>query len=313
MNWPAGVYFLDQSNVAALQEYLRATGFIGNGDRVTAVAKAGEGNMNCTLRVQTTRGTFIMKQSRPWVEKYPHIAAPWDRALAEARFYEFVATCPEIAACMPRVLNVDPAARLLCIEDFGAAEDLTSMYAGRRLEQEVVQTLAAFLAALHRSFRGHPRAHELENREMRLLNHQHIFVLPLAALQPDPLYAAKIASLGEEYLRSGDFLLHGDFFPGSWLQTERGIKIIDPEFSFFGPPEFDLGVFVAHLHLARSGDVVEAVFDAYNSLPVCRARVLQFAGVEIMRRLVGVAKLPVSFTGEEQRDLLALARKVVVQ
>ena len=47
--------------------------------------------MNCTLRVTTTRRSFILKQARPWVEKYPQIAAPVERARVEAAFYAAVA------------------------------------------------------------------------------------------------------------------------------------------------------------------------------------------------------------------------------
>src|SRR2546421_5684303 len=49
--------------------------------RSLSAAPAGEGNMNYTLRIGTSERSFVMKQARPWVEKYPHIAAPWDRAL----------------------------------------------------------------------------------------------------------------------------------------------------------------------------------------------------------------------------------------
>jgi 5-methylthioribose kinase len=307
------VYFLNPEDPPALQEYLQRSGVIGQSDYVTSAKKAGEGNMNCTVRVETARQKFIMKQARPWVEKYPQIAAPWDRALVEARFYELVATRRDVARYMPGILSVDPEARLLCIEDIGAAEDFTSMYAGRRLNSEELLVLLDFLRALHTSFRGHRRAGEMANREMRELNHQHIFVIPVELLQPDPPYAAEIKSLGDEYLADGDCLLHGDFFPGSWLDSNDGVKVIDPEFSFFGPPEFDLGVLIAHLHLARSADIAETIFDLYDNSSVRRTRALQFAGVEIMRRLLGVAKLPVSFTGKEQRDLLAVARTMVVQ
>jgi 5-methylthioribose kinase len=309
----SGAYFLDLSDPAGLQTYLRRSGAIGDSETVRSVEKAGEGNMNCTARVLTNERSFIVKQSRPWVEKYPQIAAPEDRALVEARFYELVATRPDVAAGMPAILSVDAEARLLCIEDLGASQDFTSMYSGRRIADDELQSLVRFVSALHAAFRGHPRARELENREMRELNHQYIFVLPLESLQPDPPYAAEIKSLGDEYLANGECLLHGDYFPGSWLRTAHGVKVIDPEFGFFGPPEFDLGVMVAHLHLARSGDLAPRVLDLYGPAAVRTKRVQQFAGVEIMRRLVGVAKLPVSFTEEEQRDVLARARGMVME
>jgi 5-methylthioribose kinase len=312
MNRRSGVYFLDLSDVAGLEAYLRQSGAISDSERVTSVEKAGEGNMNCTARVRTNERSFIVKQSRPWVEKYPQISAPEDRALVEARFYALISTRPEIAKSMPSILSADADARLLCMEDLGAAQDFTSMYSGYRIADDELRALTRFLSALHESFRGHPKAGELENREMRELNHEYIFVQPLESLQPDSAYAAEIKSLGDEYLANGECLLHGDYFPGSWLRTASGVKVIDPEFGFFGPPEFDLGVMIAHLHLARSSDLAPRVLELYQSHAIREKRVQQFAGVEVMRRLVGVAKLPVTFNDEEQRDLLARARTMVM-
>jgi len=104
---------------------------------------------------------------------------------------------------------------------------------------------------------------------MRALNHEHIFVYPYLDVNGMDLdtilpglqgVANKVKAnsslkkvfdeLGNLYLSDGDYLLHGDYFPGSWLKTEDGIKIIDPEFCFFGPIEFEIGVIVTHLKMA---------------------------------------------------------------
>ena len=56
-----------------------------------------------------------------------------------------------------------------------------------------------------------------------------------------------MAKVGDIYLSDdGGVLLHGDYYPGSWLKTDAGFRVIDPEFCFLGPPEFDLGVLAAH-------------------------------------------------------------------
>ena len=99
-------------------------------------------------------------------------------------------------------------------------------------------------------------------------------------------------------------LLHGDYFPGSWLRSAAGLRIIDPEFCFFGPPEFDAGVMLAHMLLA--GQARRVAFPGLD-----RALVDRFAGIEIMRRLIGVAQLPLAFGIERKRDLLNLSREMV--
>ena len=136
--------------------------------------------MNCTLRVQTDRRRVIVKQARPWVEKYDHIPAPWDRALVEARFYQAVAHLPGVQLRMPKLLGVDPISRLLVLEDLGESRDLTDLYTGVQLADDELDELVRFLAVLHAAPIESEAHAVFTNREMRALNHEYIFVLPLA-------------------------------------------------------------------------------------------------------------------------------------
>ncbi len=83
------------------------------------------------------RDSFILKQSRPWVEKYPGVAAPWDRALGEARFYREVEVRETVAKYLPKLLGFDSKERLLRVEDLGELQDFTFLYShgGKRLEE----------------------------------------------------------------------------------------------------------------------------------------------------------------------------------
>ena len=258
--------------------------------------------MNYTLRVRTNQRTFILKQARPWVEKYPHIAAPVERAIIEGRFYQLAATVPELAARMPRLLGLDEESHLLSLEDLGAARDFTSLYSGGSMAPDDLHMLLEWLAALHGAFGGYEHKSEFANRDMRALNYQHMFVIPFVNDTGSELHR-EVTRLGEMYLADGDCLLHGDFFPGAWLQTASGVKIIDPEFCFFGPPEFDLGVLLAHLIFAGS---------APPELPGHEPLITKFAGVEIVRRLLGVAKLPLILDARRQGLLVERAREMIL-
>lgn len=313
-------YFLDAGDPGGLAAYLTAAGRLRGGVAVLGVERAGEGVMNCTVRVRTSEGTFILKQSRPWAEKYPGVAAPFDRALVEARFYRLVASSPTVAGRMPRLLWSDEEARLLALEDLGAASDFFPLYTGRAtLDDATLYGLVDYLSALGPLAPADAAAREgLANDAMRALNHEHLFALPLranngldldaytgtpglaaaaAALREDAAYAAAVAALGERYRTGrGGSLVHGDFYPGSFLQTAAGVKVIDPEFGFCGDAEFDLGVFAAHLLLAgEAPERAETVLAAYRPAAgagYSPALARRYAGVEIMRRLLGVAQIP---------------------
>ena len=102
--------------------------------------------------------------------------------------------------------------------------------------------------------------------------------------------------------------MHGDFYPGSWLEVASGIKIIDPEFGGLGDAEFDLGVFLAHLDLTKQDPKVAQLVQATYNLPLDGDLVQQYRGVELLRRLIGIAQLPVTLSLDEKKSLLAHAR-----
>ena len=267
--------------------------------------------MNCTIRVRTTAGTFILKQSRPWAEGYPQVAAPFDRTL--------VVAAPEVAGWMPRLLWSDEDARLIALEDLGAASDFFPLYTRQiTLDERTLEGLVAYLSALGPLSPVDATARaSLANDDLRALNHEYLFALPLrtdngldldaytgtpglgavaATLRQDGDYVAAVTGLGERYRSShGGSLVHGDFYPGSFLQTAAGVKVIDPEFCFCGDAEFDLGVFAAHLLLTgEPPERAESILTVYRpavETEFSAALARQYAGVEIMRRLIGVAQI----------------------
>lgn len=331
-----GGFFVDPTDREGLERFVRSRQWIGPDEALVSVAKAGEGNMNLTLRLATADRSFILKQARPWVEKYPQIDAPPGRARVEAAFYRTVASSASMRAAMPSLLDEDETSSVLLLEDVGRAQDFTSLYSGAQLSEAEAEALVGYLVELHRLMPT-SASELLRNRDMRALNHEHIFRIPLSEgagpaldeitpgldgvakdLRRDPAYVRRGRELGALYLADGPALVHGDYFPGSWLRTESGIKIIDAEFCFLGTPAFDLGVLVAHLHLARQPPgLAETVLESYRERSGAGEGLLvlarQLAGIEIMRRLIGVAQIPgLAATLEEKGDWLALSRELVL-
>ena len=82
-----GKFFLQKENPNELENYLKQNKWLKEDDKVGILEKPGEGNMNFVLRVIPESGkSFIIKQSRPWVEKYPQIVAPIDRIKIESEY-----------------------------------------------------------------------------------------------------------------------------------------------------------------------------------------------------------------------------------
>ncbi len=335
------VFYLDPEDLGGIDDYLRIRELVSPGEKVVHASRAGDGNMNCVVRATIKRGagapdadrTVILKQSRPWVEKYPQFKAPWDRAVREMEFYRIVGQHEPVARRMPRLALGDEASRTLIFEDLAPGEDASSVYAGDQFTQEEIDQLADYLSELHDFTHGWRDRAGLANREMRDLNSQHIFFIPLqeangldldavcvglssaaTSLKHDTLYVRAVHRLAQTYLADGDCLLHGDVFPGSLFRTRDGLCVIDAEFAFFGPPEFDIAVFLAHLRLAGQSALLAARFlERYRATAgFDPGTVSRFAGVELMRRLIGYAQLPLGVGLARRVELLELSRHAVL-
>ena len=144
-----------------------------------------------------------------------------------------------------------------------------------------------------------------------------------------PLHA-EVGMLREAFMNHAQALLHGDLHTGSVFANETGIRVLDPEFGFYGPIGYDIGNVIANLFFAlayhtfavtgsdaaeRLTDTIEAFCDLaavklrkkYEEIvsfpfyrePAFEDRYLEgilsdtygYAGTEIIRRTVGDSKV----------------------
>jgi 5-methylthioribose kinase len=322
-------FALNENDSKGLTTYLKSYGVIPAESNIVKLTKAGEGNMNLTLRAELNDISLIVKQANPFVQKYPSIPAPVERAEMEYAFFQRANSIEGLSVFLPKPIFHDPENHLQVIEDLGHGGDFSIYYdSNEGFPRETMKELIGFLKLLHESTKN---GEVMANEKMRELNHTHIFDLPfkrdngidlaeiqtgLAALADNLIFSnEKLRSLakklGEIYLSAeGPSLLHGDFFPGSWLNTSDGIKIIDPEFCFSGPVEFELGVFVAHsIFCGLQPEEVEEALKGYGRYD--RELSNQFAGIEILRRLFGVAQLPMNRSIDEKENLSRMALKLL--
>ena len=303
---------------------LQNLGFWKADEQIISTSVPGESNMNLVLRVQTNQGNYILKQAKSYVRTYPQIPAPISRIEIEYEFLKQLASNPFLASLSPKVLHYDAPNHLMLLEDLGEGSDFISLYGGnRQLNSEEIRHLVDYLMHLHEL----QPLNFPETGDMRSLNHEHIFAFPfleengfnLDSIQPglqeasipyktDIVLKQRIQTLGNRYLANGKVLMHGDFYPGSWLQVSTGIKVIDPEFGGLGDAEFDLGVFLAHLELSEQAENLIPEVQKHYRLPIDWALVQYYRGVEILRRLIGIAQLPVSLSLDAKKSLLARAR-----
>lgn len=317
-----GRFFLE-ADAASLESYLKHQGWLLPDDGIRKIEIPGDGNMNLVLRVVPFKAdSFIVKQARPWVEKYPHLDAPIERIEVENNYYKYINYHPMLADYSPGIIGFDIENSLLAIEDLGKATDFSFVYKnGSVISQKDLKAAINYLNYLKQI---PVPAQYPTNLVLRKLNHQHIFYLPFSSnlfeldeIQPglqrlsesckkDYNLFKRIDQLGRSYLETGKFLVHGDFYPGSLLSSAKGLKVIDPEFSFVGPEEWDIAIFTAHLFLSNTpAGLINSALDQYHKTSDFNdIRFAGYLGTEILRRLLGLAQVPVDLTLNKKSRLI---------
>ena len=66
-------------------------------------------------------------------------------------------------------------------------------------------------------------------------------------LYEDEALHAEVAKLRLNFMNNAQALMHGDLHSGSIFANETGLKVLDPEFAFYGPMGYDIGNVIGNL------------------------------------------------------------------
>lgn len=150
-------------------------------------------------------------------------------------------------------------------------------------------------------------------------------------LYADKELHAEVGKLRDQFMNHAQALIHGDLHSGSIFVNEEGMKVIDPEFAFYGPMGYDIGNVIGNLFFAWANkhytdpenkqflewvkDTISETFDKVHTkmeakykeivkFPIYTAEGFQndyirkiladslgYAGTEMIRRVVGDAKV----------------------
>lgn len=322
------------ASLESLTEFLRVRGWIPSTATIVDRVGLGEGRTATTARVTTDGGiTRILRQpgGAPRVDAR-HVASPADRLAVEGEFYRLVQPWTAIAERMPACLGVDRTDHVIALEDLGTSGPLTDLYRGRRLSEAELEDLTAYLAALHGVPVGENDLGALRADGVRLARHAERFEEPIAARRVETLATrlprlerqvdairtdlhvrATMRDLGERFLDGRGMLLHGDFRPGRWMPSPRGVRVLAPGLATAGPASLDVGFFVAHLLLAgQPHDCVSRALHRYRrAATIDMAEVSACVGLEIIRGRLGAEPVPVDPPAERLEAELDYAARLL--
>jgi len=319
--------------------YLEGRGLIPAGERGTCEAP-GEGNINWVQRVRRPGGTsFIVKQARGSLERFPEYQAPPQRLALEAHYYEVTAGF-DTEEVRPRVLDFDPEHFVLVLEDLGDASRLDDALSAEQPVAPALSRLARFLGAVHGGTRNNSElGAAFDNAQMQRLHGEHIFTLPYREndfpLSPfvrrraqeiwaDSSLIATIDACYARFLEPRGALVHADVQPGNLLLQGPRVVLLDAEIAHIGDPAFDVGTLLAHLLLAhfanpalRVSALAGTFFEQYaaahgaDGLPDFRSAA-RYAGIEILRRTLGAARVAAVSRDEASLAAVELGRALTL-
>ena len=258
---------------------------LGGAPEAWSVREVGDGNLNLVFIVRGPEGSFCAKQALPYLRV---VGEGWPLPLSRA-FYEAAALArqAEDAGAVPEVFHVEPGQALIVMEDLSTHRVWRgALIAGARHESAAPR-LGRFAAeALFRSS-DLALAPEVKKREVALfagnaalcrISEDLIFTDPytdhpmndftpgledaVAGMRADAAWRVAVQDLKWSFTTRAEALLHGDLHTGSVMVSPAGaeedVRVIDPEFAFYGPMGFDVGALVANLFLSGASKEGEA-------------------------------------------------------
>ena len=235
-------------------------------------AEIGDGNINYVTRVRARRDgrSLIVKQADRLLRSS---GRPLDvgRSRLEARMLQLQREL--VPAFVPEVYRWDETMAAIAMEDLADCRSLRSELAAGRIAPNLAESLSEFLARsllpttdliLDRAEKKR-RAAFFTNPELCDITEDLVLTEPYynykgrnvispenegfaeEFLYRDGALRREAALLRDGFMNHAQALLHGDLHTGSIFVGNAGVKVIDPEFAFYGPMGYDIGNVLGNL------------------------------------------------------------------
>ncbi|MBZ9703460.1 MULTISPECIES: S-methyl-5-thioribose kinase [unclassified Mesorhizobium] len=239
------------------------------------VREVGDGNLNLVFIVEGDKGAAVVKQALPYVRL---VGDSWPLPLKRSFFEYHALTRQEARApgSVPAIYHFDETQALIIMEYLSPHIILRrALIEGRQLPN-IARDIGLFMART--LFRGSDFSMVTKDRKADLalfadnvelcdITENLVFSDPyfdakmnrhtspqldalVAELRADRDLKVEAQRLKHLFAANAETLLHGDLHSGSIMVTDRETRMIDPEFAFYGPMAFDVGMLLANFWMA---------------------------------------------------------------
>lgn len=261
---------------------------IGVSEKGWDVIEVGDGNLNLVFIVTGSDGIAVVKQALPYVrlvgDSWP---LPRNRAFFEAQTLQRESA--RDPGRVPIIYHFDDDQSLIIMEYLTPHKILRGLLIEGQKVKDLASTLGIFCART--AFRGSDLSLSTEAKKSDValyqgnaalckiteelvftdpyydakLNHHTPALTPLVVmLRSDVALKVEVQLLLMTFTSASETLCHGDLHTGSVMCTSNDTRVIDPEFGFYGPMGFDLGMLIANFLMSyfsqpahRSADQLE--------------------------------------------------------
>lgn len=241
----------------------------------------GDGNINYVYRIfdKSTKKSLILKQADVQTRVRPDGYLNPDRSTREAEVLKLYNECAP--GFSPKIIYADSVMAAIIMEDIGSYSNLRMELMAGKIFYGIEELIARFIVdtslpstdlvlAYQKKFQA---AAKFYNPDLCKITEDLVFTHPYKDVRQrnillpenadwlkkkfyeDSNLIARVAVLKEKFNNYPQGLIHGDLHSGSIFvkneNEETKIKIIDPEFAFYGPIAYDLGNVLAHFIFAQ--------------------------------------------------------------
>ncbi|MEO5757030.1 MAG: S-methyl-5-thioribose kinase [Mesorhizobium sp.] len=239
------------------------------------VREVGDGNLNLVFIVDGASGSAVVKQALPYVRL---VGDSWPLPLKRSFFEYHALTRQEARApgSVPAIYHFDEGQALIIMEFLSPHVILRRALIDGRQLPDIAQDIGLFMARtlfrgsdLHMATKDRKADLALfaDNVELCDITESLVFSDPyfdakmnrhtspqldslVAELRADRDLKVEAQRLKHLFAANAETLLHGDLHSGSIMVTDVETRMIDPEFAFYGPMAFDVGILLANFWMS---------------------------------------------------------------
>ena len=238
------------------------------------IREVGDGNLNLVFIVTGSRTSVVVKQALPYVRM---VGESWPLPIYRAHYeyYALIRQAKRAPGIAPEVYYFDKPQALIVMEYLHPHTILRRKLINGERVARLGETIGQFCART--AFRGSELSLSSPEKKQDVglfsgnvaipaiteslvftdpyygaeMNHHTPELSPVVdELRRNVRLKAKVQRLLMKFTANTETMLHGDLHSGSIMATDTDVRVIDPEFSQYGPMGFDLGMAVANFLMA---------------------------------------------------------------